>query len=124
MPTLTRPLGGSVIELDLTEEAAVVTAWAARSPARKAARTLAKEAGLRLTVCAIAPDGFVAPCVLDGPLSIHCLTGAIDVTVAGEPHHLDAGQMLAVPAGLEHRVDSIGGGSFLLLVVRCQELEG
>ena len=47
------------------------------------------------------------------------LEGEADVSIAGTTHHLDAGQLLKLPAGRPHAVKAITPFKMLLIMIRA-----
>jgi quercetin dioxygenase-like cupin family protein len=65
----------------------------------------------------LAPGGAIAPHRATGPITVHVVAGDIDFRVGERTHRLEAGDLLALGAGVEHAVSSRGGGRFVLTVV-------
>ena len=113
MPSIDRPLDGDVLHFDLAaERAATDPALLARSG--RIARTLAKSDALRVTLVTLAPGGEIAEHHAEGPITVHCIDGAMDFTANGTVYALRAGELLSVGAGVRHTVASQAGATFLL----------
>lgn len=54
---------------------------------------------------------------LAGEIVVKCLEGRITVQVDGDPHTLDAGQMLYLAGGAPHAIRSVGDASALLTIL-------
>ncbi|TPW14533.1 MAG: hypothetical protein FD129_1066, partial [bacterium] len=48
------------------------------------------------------------------------LQGEGDITIAGEPHRLAAGDLLRLPAGRPHAVKAVTPFKMLLIMIRAQ----
>ncbi|MBI3296769.1 MAG: cupin domain-containing protein [Elusimicrobia bacterium] len=51
---------------------------------------------------------------------IHVLDGEAEVTLAGKPHRLKAGQMLVMPSGIPHAVLAVERFKMLLFLARAK----
>lgn len=116
MPSIERALAGEVLEYRLGTGADELIDAARLERDGRGARTLVKDGALRVTLVAVAPGGHVAPHRAAGPITVHALAGEIDLQVGERTHHLEAGDLAALGAGVEHSVSSRGGGRFLLTV--------
>jgi quercetin dioxygenase-like cupin family protein len=52
-----------------------------------------------------------------GPITLHCLEGAIEITALGETRELAAGELVYLPAAEPHAVRCLDAASFLLTIV-------
>lgn len=107
---------GPALTFSLEKEVLLVRVELAKSPSRFG-RTLVKDGPLRVTLIGVNAGHGLAEHSAPGPVTIHVLDGAIDVTAAGILFPLTAGTLLALDAGVAHAVTSPQGGIFLLTVL-------
>lgn len=117
MSSIDRPLAGGILKFRLEDERRRLDDPALLERHGRNGRTLAKEGVLRITLVAVARGGKIAPHKAEGPITVHCVDGTIRFLAGGATHELRAGEILSVPAGTEHAVESPAGGTFLLTVV-------
>jgi quercetin dioxygenase-like cupin family protein len=87
-----------------------------KAPAR-IGRTLVKDGPLRVTLVGVRADRGMHEHRAAGPVTIHVLEGAIEVSADGRDWPLRAGELLALDGGIAHAVMSATGGIFLLTVM-------
>jgi quercetin dioxygenase-like cupin family protein len=115
MSSLDRPVGGRPLVFHLGDDTSQFIDEDRLAGSGRSARTLVKEGHLRITIVALAPGGAIATHSAVGPVAVHVLSGTILFTVADDdPRTLRAGDLLSLPAGVEHAVESEAGGEFLL----------
>lgn len=49
---------------------------------------------------------------------VHVLEGEVEIRIAGEPHHLAAGQLVVMPGGRPHAVRALAPLKMLLTMIR------
>ena len=86
------------------------------SASGRVARTLVKMGSLRVTLVGVSAGGTLAEHTSPGPVSIHVLDGAMEVSTRDNKWPLAAGEVLTLDAGVGHAVSSSGGSLFLLTV--------
>lgn len=118
MSSLDRPLSGDVLRFRLGEERARVNDPALLERHGRNARTLLKEGPLRVTLVTVRAGGRLDTHHSPGPITVHVLDGDILFRAAGHEHRLTSGDLLAVPAGVDHEAASDAGATFLLTVVQ------
>ena len=91
---------------------------AARRRSGRTARTLVKEGPLRVTLIGLSTGGALARHRAEGPITVHVLRGSIRFAVADDAWALAAGDVLSLPGGVEHEVESLEGAEFLVTVAR------
>jgi quercetin dioxygenase-like cupin family protein len=119
MSPIDRPLSGEVLRFDLVQERGRVDDPALLQRNGRNARTLIKDGWLRVTLVTVRAGGGIEAHRAAGPITVHVVDGDIRFRVAGKEHRLAAGDLLSVPAGLEHHVTSDNGGTFLLTVAHA-----
>jgi quercetin dioxygenase-like cupin family protein len=117
MPSIQRPLSGDALLFHLPDESERTGSSGGIEEHGKAAKTLAKDGPLRVTLVVLAPEGTMEDHHSAGPVTIHALRGDIRVSTEEGRHELTAGDLLVLGAEVRHGVASTGGGAFLLTVV-------
>ena len=112
-----RDLAGHAIHIRLDEERARFSERTAAGGSGRNARTLVKEGPLRLTLMQVAAKSEIPSHHAGGPICVHVLEGSIRFRVGENEWHLAAGELLSLPAAVEHSASSDAGGVFLLTVV-------
>lgn len=119
MSPVERPLSGASLSFSLARE--IQTVRDELSPAReRIARTLVKEGPLRVTLVGLNAGGTLRAHKADGPISVHVLEGAIELTAGDTATPLGAGELFVLGPGITHSVASAAGGMFLLTVVALE----
>lgn len=116
MSPVQHQVSGVALSFTLADEMQRVREELAKVKAR-IGRTLVKDGPLRVMLVGLKADHELHEHRAAGPVTIHCLEGAIEVEVGGARHPLDAGMLLALDAGVAHSVTSRSGGFFLLTVM-------
>ena len=114
---INRDLAGHAIHISLADERAHFAERTAAGGSGRNAKTLVKEGPLRLTLTQVAAGGELPPHHAEGPICVQVLEGAIRFRVGENAWNLAAGELLSIPAAVEHSVASDEGGVFLLTVV-------
>ena len=109
-------ISGAALSFSLEDEMLLLREELAKAPAR-IGRTLVKDGPLRVTLVGIRADGGMREHRAAGPVTIHALEGAIDVSADGKNWPLRVGELLALDGGVTHAVTSATGGIFLLTVM-------
>jgi quercetin dioxygenase-like cupin family protein len=84
--------------------------------ARHRAEILIKTDTIRVVLITILEGGQLNDHSAPGPITIHALTGSIDVDVEGERHTISAGEMISLAPGVRHAVTGRETGAFLLTI--------
>jgi quercetin dioxygenase-like cupin family protein len=84
--------------------------------ARRAACTLIKDGPLRVTIVGIAGGGSLAEHRAGGPVSIHAMDGAVDVSIGGSTQRLEKGQALVLGADVTHSLSAAEDAAILLTI--------
>lgn len=80
------------------------------------ARTLLKEADLRVVLIALRPGARMEEHHAPGPITIQALEGALRVHVAGQAIDLPAGRLLALARHVPHDVEALEESALLLTI--------
>lgn len=86
------------------------------SEARHRAQILIKTDTIRVVLVSILEGGELQEHTAPGPITIHALEGAIDVSVEGAAHTLNAGELISLAPGVRHAVRGLRDGAFLLTI--------
>lgn len=86
------------------------------SAARHRAEILIKTDTLRVVLVTMLSGGTMHEHPAPGPITVHVLRGAIAITVDGQAHELVEGQLISLAPGVEHAVDGVEDGAFLLTI--------
>jgi quercetin dioxygenase-like cupin family protein len=86
------------------------------SLARHRAETLIKTDTLRVVLVTMLSGGTMHEHAAPGPITIQVLRGAIKLTIDDAPQELRAGHLISLAAGVEHAVDGVEDGAFLLTI--------
>jgi quercetin dioxygenase-like cupin family protein len=124
MPTLTRTLADDVLRFRLDEEAFHLGGAHGLARSGRAARTLLKDGPARLTMVALGAGESIPPHDVAGPVTLLPVWGGIRVLTGDEVHFLEPGDLLALGADVEHSIESLNGGIFLLAVSTCVAARG
>lgn len=114
MPTIERTLAGESLHFHLPDELKAAENADIMARSGRTARTLVKDAMLRVTVHLLAPGGTIAQHHADGPITVHVLQGSITFSAGERDYELRAGDLLALEPSVQHSVSSKDGGAFLL----------
>jgi quercetin dioxygenase-like cupin family protein len=92
------------------------------SAARHRAETLIKTATLRVVLVTMLAGGEMHQHAAPGPITIQVLSGAIRLTMDDVAQDLGAGQLMSLAGGVEHAVDGIEDGAFLLTIAHLDHI--
>jgi quercetin dioxygenase-like cupin family protein len=109
-------ISGAALSFSLEDEMRLLREELTKAPAR-IGRTLVKDGPLRVTLVGVRADRGMHEHRAAGPVTIHVLEGAIEVSADGRDWPLRAGELLALDGGIAHAVMSATGGIFLLTVM-------
>ncbi|MEQ1760684.1 MAG: cupin domain-containing protein [Vicinamibacterales bacterium] len=111
----TPPTAGPFLEFDLPAEVHRLHAETTWSTGQNA-RTLIKYDDLRVVLIALQAKASLPEHKTEGRISIHVLSGHIQVRAAGRTYRLRPGGLLALDRGLPHDVEALEESAFLLTV--------
>jgi quercetin dioxygenase-like cupin family protein len=86
------------------------------SVARHRAETLIKTSTLRVVLVTMLTGGEMHQHAAPGPITIQVLRGSIRLTMDDITQDLGAGQLISLAGGVEHAVDGVEDGAFLLTI--------
>ncbi len=101
------------IDFDLQAEVEALKAAATWATGRSA-RTLIKHDHLRIVLIALAADARMQEHKAVGRISIHVLSGHVEIRCAGRTFGLHAGGLLSLDPGLVHDVHALEDSAFLI----------
>ena len=105
-----------LIEVDLATELQVVRASDSYHAADHAAKTIAKQPGVRVVLIALKPGGQMHEHHADRAITVQGIDGQVEFTVCERAVALTPGRLLTVPPGVPHRVRGIDESAFLLTI--------
>lgn len=85
---------------------------------KKVSLTLAQNPGVGMALFAFDAGQGLSPHTAPGDALAHVLEGEAQITIAGEPHRVTAGQAIIMPAEVPHAVKAITPFKMLLTVVK------
>jgi quercetin dioxygenase-like cupin family protein len=100
-------ISGATMSLALSEEGAALLERAKESRAGRAAKTLAKEGAMRVTLVALARGAALQQHAVEAPVSIQVLRGRLDVHAAGRTMRLTSGGMAVLGASVSHDATAV-----------------
>lgn len=92
------------------------------SVARHRAEILIKTDTLRVVLVTMLSGGKMHEHSAPGPITVQVLRGAITVTVDDEAHELAEGHLISLAPGVEHAVDGVEDGAFLLTIAHLSRV--
>jgi len=116
MPAIDRPLSGESLLFHLDDELKATDSPEILARSGRTARTLVKDASLRVTIHLLAPGGEIGDHQAEGPITVQVLRGALRFRAGEGDYDLRQGDLLALDTAVRHSVQSKDGAAFLLTV--------
>lgn len=107
-------LSGMRLEFLLKMEDEALRERAATASSGRAAKTLAKEGRLRVTLIALKQGAALKKHHVDGPVSIQCLRGNVAITVGDHTSELTSGGLMVLDAKVAHGGKALRDSSILI----------
>jgi quercetin dioxygenase-like cupin family protein len=114
-------LRGTALAFLLDRDSKALAQRAQSGPAGRAARTLAKEGPLRVTLTAVKAGVSLQPHQVAGPSTIQALSGKARFETPAGTTVLPAGALMVLDAGVTHRVTAIEDCVLLMTIVQPLE---
>lgn len=111
-------LGPSVQHVLLGEELQRLRAEAHKSTAGHRQVVLVKRGPVTVILFALEPESVLKEHQTEGEVTIHALSGRLEVTVGGKTVPLGAGELLSMAPGEMHAVRAVTASGMLLTVCR------
>ncbi len=111
-------LAAPVQAVDLAAAAAALRAESHDAVAGHRQIALVREGPVSVILFLFEAGGHLREHETDGEVTIHVLSGALDVHVGDERHRLTGGQLVALAPGIRHAVQSDGPAQMLLTIHR------
>jgi quercetin dioxygenase-like cupin family protein len=92
------------------------------SAARHRAEIPVKTGTLRVVLVTLLSGGRLHEHAAPGPITIQVLRGSVNVSVAGEPRVLGVGELISLAPGVEHAVEGVEDGAFLLTIAHLSRV--
>jgi len=112
------PLETPVRHVRLSDELASLKREPAWERGERVAKTLVKEQGLNAVLTAIRAGTALHEHRTEGPVTIHCIAGRIDLTVPDGTVELVAGDLVALDGGVRHSVHANEESAILVTLAR------
>ena len=109
------PMADPFLEFDLPAEIQRLHAETTWNTGQNA-RTLAKYADFRVVLIAFAADARIREHRTEGRISIHVLSGHVQLRASGRTFNLRAGGLLALDHGVPHDVHALEESAILLTI--------
>ena len=109
-------LADPALTLDLNAELAAIRAQESWQRSGRHAKTLVKDAELRVVLIALQPGARLEEHHAPGRITIHTLAGHLTVRVAGQTIELPVGHVLTLARSVPHDVEARGESAFLLTI--------
>lgn len=106
----------SLIEVDLSRELEALRVADSYQSGDHAARTIAKQPGVRVVLIALKAGGRMDEHHADWAITVQGIEGHVEFTVGETTVALTSGSLLTVAAGLPHRVTGIDESALLLTI--------
>ena len=111
-----RWLAESVLSFDLMDEVRQLREEASWREVGRSAKTLVKEADLRLVLVALRHGVAMDAHQASGPITIQAVSGMFRVNLPDQHVNLAPGQFVALQPALRHSVTALEDGAFLLTI--------
>jgi quercetin dioxygenase-like cupin family protein len=105
-----------LVEVDLVTELEALRAGDSYQASDHAAKTIAKQPGIRVVLIALKPGGHMHEHHADWAITVQGVDGNVEFNVAGRTVALTAGHLLTVAAGTPHQVTGIDESALLLTI--------
>jgi quercetin dioxygenase-like cupin family protein len=106
----------SLVEVDLVAELEALRAGDSYLAADHAAKTIAKQPGIRVVLIALKPRGRMHEHHADWAITVQGVHGHVEFKVADRAVELTPGRLLTVAAGTAHQVTGIDESAVLLTI--------
>jgi quercetin dioxygenase-like cupin family protein len=106
----------SLVEVDLATELEALRASDSYQAAGHAAKTIAKQPGVRVVLIALKPGGHMHEHHADWAITVQGVHGHVEFKVADRAVALTPGRLLTVAAGMPHHVTGIDESAVLLTI--------
>lgn len=92
------------------------------SAARHRAEILVKSDTLRVVLVTAISGGALNPHAAPGPITIHVIEGSFAISAGGEQQTLSADEVMIMAPGVEHGVECVKDGAFLLTIAHLSRV--
>ncbi len=106
----------SLIEVELATQLEAVRASDSYHAADHAAKTIAKQPGVRVVLIALNPGGQMHEHRAESAITMQGIDGHVEFTMGQRAVALTPGRLLIIPPGVLHRVRGIDESAFLLTI--------
>ena len=119
-----RRVSSAVSTFDLAEEVAALCRESAWQQGDRNAKTLFKEADVRVVLTALKAGAVVKEHQVPGPATVQTLSGRLALHLSDRTVELASGQLLALTGDLPHDVEAIEESAFLVTIAWPAEPRG
>lgn len=119
-----RRVSSAVSTFDLSEEGAALRRESAWQQGDRNAKTLFKEADVRVVLTILKAGAVVKEHQVPGPATIHTLSGRLTLRLPDRTVELPSGQLLALGGDLPHDVEAVEDSAFLVTIAWPAEPRG
>ena len=109
-------ISGEVITLDIEQEEASILEAAKAAGVGRAAKTLVKDGPLRVIILGLKLGASLQEHEAAGPVSVHVLSGQVDISSPGRSDPLRGGQALVFEAAVSHSLEAQSDSVVLLTI--------
>jgi quercetin dioxygenase-like cupin family protein len=106
----------SLVVVDLAAELEALQASDSYQAADHAAKTIAKQSGVRVVLIAFKPGGHMDEHKADSAITVQGVHGHVEFNVVDRAIELTPGSLLTVAAGMSHHVTGIDESAVLLTI--------
>jgi quercetin dioxygenase-like cupin family protein len=106
----------SMVVVDLATELQAVRATNAFESANHAAKTIAKQPGIRVVLIALKQGGQMHEHHTDWPITVQGIQGSVEFTLPEHVFVLTSGCLLTVAAGISHNLKGLNESAVLLTI--------
>jgi quercetin dioxygenase-like cupin family protein len=112
------PLEAPLRILRLDDQIAEVQQEPAWQHGERAGRTLVKEGGLSAVLTVMRAGTDLPEHHTEGPVTIHCLSGRIELSAGGRSAEIGPGELAALDSDVRHSLKALTDSAFLITLAR------
>jgi quercetin dioxygenase-like cupin family protein len=111
-----RELKAKALDFSLQTEMLPLLQRVRGNKSKRTAKTLVKDGPLRILVVALDTEGTLEEHKVDGPFSVQCLLGRVNVRLGSDKKDLRTGDLLVVDTGVTHDVEAVEPSILLITI--------
>jgi quercetin dioxygenase-like cupin family protein len=113
-PQTLRPGGGEIAYIRLDDQVSRLRDRLQSSPEDRQAASLVKLRGLNVMLIALKKGAYLHEHHTKGPITVHVISGLVDLIAANKPNEITAGRILALDRDVAHSVKALEESMLLL----------